>query len=155
MDSLAGIAQALKAKAPSRLTPKTGTQSSSTAAVGRNERQAILQTLVSCFDKILDVAAINGDVDGLRKLLHESGKLSAIFGAPLEKEDAETSEIIENIVRVYQLYKRQKKYGLAKAFLSLLTPTMTYSKSAARISVKAKTAQDHRSQRWMIWPTSQ
>ena len=109
VDSLAGIAQALKAKAPSRLTPKTGTQSSSTGAVGRNERQAILQTLVNCFEKILDVAAINGDVDGLRKLLHESGKLSAIFGAPLEKEDAETSEIIENIVRVYQLYKRQTR----------------------------------------------
>lgn len=111
VDSLAGIAQALKAKAPSRLTPKTGTQSSSTGAVGRNERQAILQTLVICFEKILDVAnvaAINGDVDGLRKLLHESGKLSAIFGASLEKEDAGTSEIIENIVRVYQLYKLKK-----------------------------------------------
>ena len=128
VDSLAGVAQALKAKAPSRLTPKTGTQSSSTAGVGRNERQAILQTLVSCFEKILDVAAVNGDVDGLRKLLHESGKLSAIFGAPLEKEEAEISEIIENIVRVYQLYKRQKKYGLAKALLSLLAPAMTYSK---------------------------
>jgi len=73
---------------------------------------------VNCFEKILDVAAINGDVDGLRKLLHESGKLSAIFGAPLEKEDAGTSEIIENIVRVYQLYKRQKKYGLAKACIA-------------------------------------
>lgn len=108
VDSLAGIAQALKAKAPSRLTPKTGTQSSSTGAVGRNERQAILQTLVNCFEKTLDVAAINGDVDGLRKLLHESGKLSAIFGASLEKEDAGTSEIIENIVRVYQLYKLKK-----------------------------------------------
>jgi len=37
--------------------------------------------------RLLDVAAINGDVDGLRKLLHETGKLAAIFGAPLEKED--------------------------------------------------------------------
>ena len=135
VDSLAGIAQALKAKAPSRLTPKTGTQSSSTGAVGRNERQAILQTLVNCFEKILDVAAINGDVDGLRKLLHESGKLSAIFGAPLEKEDAGTSEIIENIVRVYKLYKRQN-YGLAKAFLSLLSPTMTYSKLISLVSTR-------------------
>ena len=75
-------------------------------------------------------------MDGLRKLLHESGKLSAIFGAPLEKEDAGTSEIIENIVRVYQLYKRQKKYGLAKAFLSLLTPTMTYSKLISLVSTR-------------------
>ena len=91
---------------------------------------------MNCFEKILDVAAINGDVDGLRKLMHESGKLSAIFGAPLEKEDAEASEIIENIVRVYQLYKRQKKYGLAKAFLSLLSPTMTYSKLISLVSTR-------------------
>lgn len=50
----------------------------------------------------MEMAAPNGDVDGLGKLLHDSGKLSAILGARV-KEDSRLAELCANIIRAYQV----------------------------------------------------
>ena len=103
IDNLERAARVLGAKVPPRLTLKTGVQSSSTLNLGRNERSIILQTATECIVKILEMAAPNGDVDGLLgKLLHDSGKLSAILGEPLT-EDSRLAELCANILRAYQV----------------------------------------------------
>jgi hypothetical protein len=101
-DNLERAARVLGAKVPPRLTPKTGARSSSTFDLGRNEKSIILQTATERIVKIVEMAAPNGDVDGLGKLLRESGKLAAILGAPA-KEDSRLAELCSNIIRAYQV----------------------------------------------------
>ena len=51
-------------------------------------------------------AGVNEDAGvgqvGLGKLLHDSGKLSAILGAPVN-EDSRLAELCANIIRAYQV----------------------------------------------------
>ena len=85
VDNVERAARVLGAKVRPRLIPKIGAQSSSTFDRGRDERSIILRSATECIVKIVEMAAPNGDVDGLGKLLHDSGKLSAILGAPARR----------------------------------------------------------------------
>ena len=135
VDSLWSVAQILEIDTPERLTPNTGKSSSSVSTLGRNELSIIRQTAEKCIDKIVNIAAPNGDADGMCKLLQDSGKLSALLGAPI-KDDAELGKLRANIAQAYQVYND----SLAKAFLSLLALTMTIPDLTLLASTHASTS---------------
>ena len=139
VDSLARVAQILHIETSDRLTDKTGQKSGSALTLGRNERLIILQTAEKCIAKIIEIAAPNGDADGLVKLLQDSGKLSAILETPVE-DVSELLQLRMNIVQAFQVYKRQKNIAAAKAFLSLLALTMTIPDLTSLASTHASTS---------------
>jgi hypothetical protein len=80
VSDLEHAARVLGVDVPSRLTASTGANSLSASDLGRNERTAIVKTAVGCVVRIVEIAAPNGDTEGLGLLLNESGKLSQLFG---------------------------------------------------------------------------
>ena len=135
VSSLYGAAAALGVPIPGRLTPNTGSSSTSLTTMGSKEKTALGRTAAACVVQILEL--VPGGAREIAALLQARGDLAHLFG---NSGDVSTNELQslrvlqDNVTKACRIYKLQKNQPFFLAFLSLMGYSASLAGVAARIS---------------------